>query len=134
MASSSLQTREAQKTRYLQSVEIRKTALLEKGLDEAAIKKDGQIKHLKAKVKQIDGAIGRLAFLTDQTAKLKEKKAQKLAEAEAERAAVIRGEVTGKKKKEAPPAKAAPAKGKGGGAGKAPAKGGKPGDQKKKGK
>jgi len=132
MASKDLRTREDQKARYLRLSEIRQGALQEKGLNEAAILKDPEIKRLKAKIKQINSALARISFLDEQTKKLQEKKEQRIAEAAAARAAAIAGETQKKDKakagKEAPaPSKKKPA------AGKAPAAGAK-GQPKKKGK
>jgi hypothetical protein len=128
MASKSQQTREAQKSRYEKRAEVRASALKTKGLSEAAIAKDSQIKALKAKIKQVISAIARIVGLDEQSKQLKEKKARKKAESEAARAAAIKGEPKEKKKAEK---KAEPQK-------KAQAKGGKPGakpsDSKKKSK
>lgn len=132
MPSKDLQTKESQKTRIQQLSEARKSALKEKGFTDQAIAKDPKIKHFKAKVKQIEGAVARIAFLEEQTKKLREKKEQKIAEAAAERAAMIAGATKKKAKKEEEEAPAAKGKKKGGG-GKAPAAAGKA-PAKKKGK
>ncbi len=63
------------------------------------IAKDPQIKRFKAKIKQINGALARIAFLEEQTQKLREKKEQRLAEEAAQRAASIAGEIKKEKKK-----------------------------------
>ncbi|MCX5873157.1 MAG: hypothetical protein NTY51_07995 [Deltaproteobacteria bacterium] len=99
MPSKSTHTREEQKTRFLQQSELRTKMLSENGFDDKRIAKDPQIKHLKAKVKQVNSALGRIAFLEEQTRKLAERKQQKLAEAAAERAESIKPGATGKKKK-----------------------------------
>ena len=114
-------------------MEARQASLKEKGIPEAAIAKDPKVKHYKAKIKQIKGAVARITFLEDQTKQLLEKKEQRRAEAEAARAAMISGEKKVKEKKKVEE-KPAPGKGKAkaAGAGKAPAKG-KP-DAKKKAK
>ncbi|HMK34136.1 MAG TPA: hypothetical protein VK463_03640 [Desulfomonilaceae bacterium] len=129
MASKSLQTRDSQKARYTIESEARATTLREQGFSDQAIAKDPKIKHLKARIKQVNGAIARISFLEEQKQKLEERKQQRLAEAAAERAASLAGEKKTKKKAavEEPPQK------KKGGGGKAPAKGGKT-DAKKKGK
>jgi len=126
MPSKSLQTRLDQKARFAQQSELRKDLLKEKGLDEKDIAKDSQIKHFKAKIKQIEGAIARIAFLDEQTKQLKERKEQRRLEAEQAKAEGRTGRA--KKVKEEPPAKAAPGKkkapagGKGGDKGKQDAK------------
>lgn len=124
MPSKTQETKDSQNARYLKQIEARRAALTEKGVPEAAIAKDPKVKHYKAKIKQIKGAIARISFLEDQTKRLQEKKEQHRAEAEAARAAIIAGgkKVKEKKKDEGKPA---PAKGKGKApaAGKAPAKG-----------
>lgn len=132
MPSKDLQTKELQKSRIVELAEARKNALKEKGSTEQEIAKDPKIKHFKAKMKQIAGAVSRIAFLEEQTKKLLEKKEQKMAEAAAERAEMIAGVTKKKAKKEEEPAPAAKGKKKGGG-GKAPAAGGKA-PAKKKGK
>jgi hypothetical protein len=133
MPSKTQETKDGQNARYLKQIEARQASLKEKGVPEAAIAKDPKIKHYKAKIKQIKGAIARITFLGDQTKQLQEKKEQRLAEAKAARAAIISGEKKVKEKKKTEE-KPAPAKGKGKApaAGKAPAKG-KP-DAKKKAK
>lgn len=130
MPSKDLKTREAQKADYLKKSQARSEDLKNKGVDEAAVAKDPQIKHFKAKVKQINLAIARIAFLNDQTAKLKEKKEQRQAEAAAERAAEIAGEIKKKEKKVVEEKKPQPGKKKAPSAGKGSAQG-KP-QQKKK--
>lgn len=112
MASKNLETRQLQKARFLQEVEARTTALKEKGLSDQAIAKDAKIKHLKAKVRQIDSALGRISFLQDQTNKLKEKKAQRIAEEAAAKAQELTGGKKAKAKTEAQEVKAkTPSKG-----------------------
>jgi hypothetical protein len=124
MPSKDLETREAQKADYLKKSQARSEALLKKGMNDAAVAKDPQIKHFKAKVKQINSAISRIAFLTDQTMKLKERKEQRQAEAAVKRAADIAGETKKKEKKTAEEKKPesgkkkAPASGKGSAQGK----------------
>jgi len=133
MPSKTQETKDGQKARYLKQMEARQASLKEKGVPEAAIAKDPKVKHYKAKIKQIKGAVARITFLEDQTKQLLEKKEQRRAEAEAARAAIIAGEKKVKEKKKVEE-KPAPGKGKakGAAAGKAPAKG-KP-DAKKKAK
>ena len=133
MPSKTQETKDGQKARYLRQMEARQASLKEKGIPEAAIAKDPKVKHYKAKIKQIKGAMARISFLEDQTKQLLEKKEQRRAEAETARAAIIAGEKKVKEKKKTED-KPAPGKGKakGAAAGKAPAKG-KP-DTKKKAK
>jgi hypothetical protein len=130
MPSKTLETKDSQKARYIAESEARTAALKEKGATDQAIARDPKIKHLKARIKQVNGAIARISFLEEQKNKLEEKKQQRIAEAAAEKAAELAGEKKSKKKavEEAP----APAQKKKGG-GKAPAKTGKP-EAKKKGK
>jgi hypothetical protein len=130
MPSKDLETREAQKADYLKKSQSRSEALLKKGMNEAAVAKDPQIKHFKAKVKQINSAITRIAFLNDQTMKLKERKEQHQAEAAAKRAADIAGETKKKEKKIVEEKKPETSKKKSAAAGKSSAQG-KP-QQKKK--
>lgn len=99
MASKSIETRELQKSRYGSSMESRTNELKERGLADARVAKDPKIKALKAKIKQVGSAIARIAFLDEQTKQLEEKKAQRKAEADAERAAMISGETRKKVKK-----------------------------------
>jgi hypothetical protein len=118
MGSKSLETRENQKSRYGGLIESRSLALKEKGVSEAQLARDPKISHYKAKIKQINQAISRIASIEELGRKLVEKKEQKLAEAAAARAAVIAGELVkvkktaakkeapGSKKKGAPAAKA----------------------------
>ncbi len=124
MPSKTQETKDGQKARYLKQIETRQASLAEKGLPQAAIAKDPKVKHYKAKIKQISGAMARISFLEDQTKRLQEKKEQRRAEAEAARAAIIAGEkkVKEKKKDEGKPS-AAKGKAKGAAPGKAPAKG-----------
>ena len=82
MGSKHLQTREAQKSRYVRQLETRQGVLKEKGLPDETIAKDSQVKHFNSKIKQIDGALARVAFLENQTKMLKEKKEKAKAEAE----------------------------------------------------
>jgi hypothetical protein len=124
MPSKTQETKDSQKARYLKQMEARQASLKEKGIPEAAIAKDPKVKHYKAKIKQIKGAMARITFLEDQTKQLAEKKEQRRAEAVAARAAIIAGEKKVKEKKKVEE-KPAPGKGKakGAAAGKAPAKG-----------
>jgi hypothetical protein len=133
MPSKTQETKDGQTARYLKQMEARQASLKEKGVPEAAIAKDPKVKHYKAKIKQIKGAVARITFLEDQTKQLLEKKEQRRAEAVAARAAIIAGEKKVKEKKKVEE-KPAPGKGKakGAAAGKALAKG-KP-DAKKKAK
>lgn len=129
MASKSVETRDSQKARYIAESEARAAALRENGASEQAIAKDPKIKHLKARIKQVNGALARISFLEEQKKKLEERRQQRIAEAAAEKAAELAGERKAKKKavEEAPPPK------KKGGA-KAPAKAPGKTDAKKKGK
>jgi len=122
MASKHMETKVNQKTLYAGQMETRANLLKQKGLKEAEIAKDPKIKHFKAKIKQIEGAIARISFLEDQTKKLQEKKEQRKAEAEAAKAQALAGPKKAKPKKEAPPEKA-PAKKKAPAAAKGQAKG-----------
>ena len=132
MGSKHLNTKENQKSLYAQQFEVRVEALKEKGLAEKEIKRDSKIKQLNAKIRQVDGAMARIAFLEQQTQKLLERKEQRKVE---EAAAKLEARVSGKKakgKKEAPEPKKAAASGK---KSQAKAKGGAGGqDAKKKGK
>lgn len=129
MASKSLDTRNSQKARYIAERETRAAVLKGSGASDQAIAKDPKIKHLRARIKQVDGALARISFLDEQKQKLEERKQQRIAEAEAEKAAIMAGEKKTKKKavEQAPPPK------KKGGA-KAPAKAPGKTDAKKKGK
>lgn len=118
MPSETLETRNEQKARFIGQSEARAALLKQNGLSDQDIAKDPQIKRFKAKIKQIDGALARIAFLEEQTQKLREKKEQRLAEEAAKRAASIAGEI--KKEKKKVEEKAPEPKKKGGG--KAPAK------------
>lgn len=118
MGSKSLETRENQKARFGGLIESRSLALKEKGVSEAQLVRDPRISHYKAKIKQINQAISRIASIEELSRKLVEKKEQKLAEAAEARAAAIAGEsvkvkktaekkaAPGSKKKGAPAAKA----------------------------
>lgn len=129
MPSETLETRNEQKARFIGQSEARKALLKQNGRSDQDIAKDPQIKRFKAKIKQINGALARIAFLEEQTQKLLEKKEQRLADEAAKRAASIAGEI--KKEKKKAEEKAPEPKKKGGG--KAPAKG-KQEAPKKKGK
>ena len=122
MASKHMQTKINQKTLYAGQMETRAKLLEEKGLKKEEIAKDPKIKHFKAKIKQIEGAVARISFLEEQTKKLQEKKEQRKAEAAAAKAEAIAGGKKAKPKKEAPPEKA-PAKKKAPAAAKGQAKG-----------
>ena len=129
MGSKSLNTKENQKSLFSQQVQARVSALTEKGLGEKEIGRDSKVKQLHAKIRQVDGAMARIAFLEEQKQKLLERKEQRKAE---EAAAKLEAKETGKKAKakkaEPEPKKAAPGK-------KAKAKGAPGGqDAKKKGK
>ena len=123
MPSKSLETREAQKSRYAGLIETRSQALKELGLSDARLARDAKISHYKAKIKKINRAMARISSLEEQSRKLQEKKEQKLQEAAAARAANIAGE-TGKGKKAAQekPAPATKKKGAPAAKGQAPAK------------
>ncbi|MGC8604212.1 MAG: hypothetical protein ACP5VS_11035 [Desulfomonilaceae bacterium] len=99
MPSKSLHTREEQKSRFLQQSEMRRKTLLEQGLDETRIGKDPHVKHLKARIKQVNSALARISFLEEQSRKLQERKIEKVAEAAAIRAESIKPGATGRKKK-----------------------------------
>ncbi len=99
MPSKSLNTREEQKARFHQQSEIRRKTLSEQGFDQTRMNKDPQLKHLKARIKQVNSALARIAFLEEQTRKLQERKQQKIAEAATARAELIKPGATGKKKK-----------------------------------
>ena len=129
MPSETLETRNEQKARFIGQSEARKALLKQNGRSDQDIAKDPQIKRFKAKIKQINGALARIAFLEEQTQKLREKKEQRLADEAAKRAASIAGEI--KKEKKKAEEKAPEPKKKGGA--KAPAKG-KQEAPKKKGK
>ena len=131
MASKSLQTRLEQKAHYAKRSEIREGLLKEKGLDEKDIPKDSQIKHFKARIKQIDGALARISFLENQTKQMKERKEQRKVEAEQAKAEAMTSR-TKSKAKAAAKEKAPATKKKAAAGGKAPAKA-KP-DTKKKSK
>lgn len=122
MASKSLQTRLDQKSRYQKQSEDREGLLKEKGLNEKDISKDHEIKHFKARIKQIDGAIARISFLENQNKQLLERKEQRKIEAEQAKAEGVTGRSKAKAKAEAQ-AKAEAPKKKGAAGGKAPAKG-----------
>jgi hypothetical protein len=129
MPSETLETRNEQKARFIGQSEARKALLKQNGRSDQDIAKDPQIKRFKAKIKQINGALARIAFLEEQTQKLLEKKEQRLADEAVKRAASIAGEI--KKEKKKAEEKAPEPKKKGGA--KAPAKG-KQEAPKKKGK
>ncbi len=122
MASKHMETKVKQKTLYAGQIDTRTKALEEKGLKAQEIAKDPKIKHFKAKIKQLEGAIARISFLEEQTKKLQEKKEQRKAEAAAAKAEALAGGKKAKPKKEAAPEKA-PAKKKAPAGAKAPAKG-----------
>jgi hypothetical protein len=122
MASKSLQTRLEQKARFEKQSEVRTGLLKEKGLNEKDITKDHEIKHFRARIKQINGAIARISFLEDQTKQLLERKEQRKIEAEQAKAEGVTGRSKAKAKAAAQ-AKAEAPKKKGAAGGKAPAKG-----------
>ncbi len=129
MPSKEKSVREAQKEYFLKKSEERIRDLKEKGADDLTIDKDSQIKRYRAKIKQIDNSLRRIAQLQSQTETLKQRKEQKRAEKEAERAAEIAGEIKKKDKKKEevePPAakgkKKTPSAAKSPGQAKAPAK------------
>ena len=129
MPSETIETRNEQKARFIGQSEARKALLKQNGRSDQDIAKDPQIKRFKARIKQINGALARIAFLEEQTQKLREKKEQRLADEAAKRAASIAGEIKKEKKK----AEEKPPEPKKKGGGKAPAKG-KQEAPKKKGK
>lgn len=99
MPSKTRETREEQKSRLSIAIQNRTQLLVERGSDEKAQAKDPQIKSFKAKIKQINGAIARIDYLTDQNSKMADKRAQKIAEAAAERAEMIKPGAKPKSKK-----------------------------------
>lgn len=99
MPSKTREIREEQKSRLSIAIQNRTQFLTEAGGAEKVLAKDPQLKSLKAKIKQIDGAIARINFLADQNLKMAEKKAQKIAAAEAERAELIKAGAKPKSKK-----------------------------------
>jgi hypothetical protein len=69
-----------------------------------SIARDSKVKHFKAKLKQIRGAVERINFIEDQTKKNLEKREQKLAEHAARKVEEMAGaSKKSKKKEEAPP-------------------------------
>jgi hypothetical protein len=100
MPSKKLQTRETQKARYSRQLETRNSLLKDKGIPADKLAKDPQIKHFKARIKQIDKAVARITFLDKQTKELKEKKELKIAEAAKRRAEMIAGTFQKKVKEE----------------------------------
>ncbi len=135
MPSKSTDTRQNQKARFLEQIEARKEALKERRMPDEAIAKDSKLRSLKAKIGQINAALGRIKFLEDQTEELRRRKEEAKAAAEAEKAEGKKKK-KGKKKEEAEQAMEGKKKAKGGGKGKAPAVKGKaqPGKAKGKGK
>ena len=111
MGSKNLQTRETQKARYIRRLETRNSLLKEKGLPEDKLARDPQVKHIKARLKQIARAVARISFLDKQTKELQEKKELKIAEAAKRRAEMIAGTLQKKVKEKAEPEP--PKKGKG---------------------
>ena len=112
MGSRKLPTRENQKSLYAKQAEQRVALLKERGLSEQDIAKDSKLKHLKARLKQIDGAVARISFLDEQKKQLQERKEQRKAEAEAAKQAPPAKEKKTKKtvdKKAAAPDKKKPA-------------------------
>lgn len=99
MPSKSRETREEQKSRLSAAIQNRTNILAEQGSTEKDLLKDPQLKSLKARIKQINGAIARINFLSDQNVKMAEKRAEKLAQAAAERAELIKPGAKPKSKK-----------------------------------
>ncbi len=128
MGSKHMETKEAQKGRYVAQLEARIDALKTDGIPEEKIKKDDKVKRFKSKIKQFEGAIARIGEIADKTKELKEKKEKAQAEAEAARLADIKGEAEkvkkGSKKKEPEPEKGKGKGKKGGQAKDGQAKGG----------
>ncbi len=132
MGSKHLLTKESQRARFSEEAESRVALLTEKGLDAKEIAHDSILKRLKARIKQVKGAVTRITFLEEQKQKLLERKEQRKAEAEAAR---IEDRASGKKsKKKAKVEPAKPAAGGKKGQAKAKAPGGDKGGAKKKGK
>ncbi len=98
MGSKKLQTRESQKARFSRQIESRSTLLKEKGVPDEKLARDPHIKHFKARIRQVNKAIARIAFLDKQTKELQEKKQQKIAEAATRRAEMIAGTLQKKTK------------------------------------
>ena len=99
MPSKSRETREEQKSRLSASIQNRTNILSEQGSTEKDLLKDPQLKSLKARIKQINGAIARINFLSEQNVKMAEKRAEKIAQAAAERAELIKPGAKPKSKK-----------------------------------
>ncbi|MEW6352219.1 MAG: hypothetical protein AB1646_24465 [Thermodesulfobacteriota bacterium] len=119
MGSKKLLTRESQKARFSRQLESRSSLLTEKGVPEEKLARDPHVKRFKARIRQVDKAIARIAFLDKQTEELREKKERKIAEAATRRAEMIAGTLqkkTKEKQEEPQPAK------KGKGQAKAPQK------------
>jgi hypothetical protein len=130
MGSKQLVTKELQKARFSELAEARAAILKEQGHGDKEIARDSKLKHLKARIKQVKGAMTRIAFLEDQKARLLERREQRKAEEAAEKAAERSGVKKVKEKaeeKKAAPAGKKQAKAK-------PAGGGEKKDAKKKGK
>jgi hypothetical protein len=104
MASKTIETKDLQKDKYSREMEQRQALLREKGLGDKDIARDSKVKHFKAKLKQIRGAVARINFIEDQTKKNLEKREQKLAEHAARKVEEMAGaSKKSKKKEEAPP-------------------------------
>jgi hypothetical protein len=128
MASKTMETKDLQKGKYNREMDQRQALLREKGLEAKDIQRDSKMKHYKAKLKQLEGAVARINAIEDRTKKNIEKREQKIAEEATRKAEEMAGATKkSKKKEEAPPP--APTKKKGGGAQKAKTGGG---EQKKK--
>ncbi len=123
MGSKSEHVRTTQRERYVRQSDERKALLKEQGLEEKQIARDSIVKSLGAKIKQVDVALARIRFLSDQTNQLREMKAQKLAERAAAKLEAGNSDKKSKGKKADAAKEAAATKGKG--AKKTTAKGGK---------
>ena len=130
MGSKHLLTKESQRVRFAEEAESRAALLKEKGLGEKEIARDSILKHLKARIKQVKGAVNRITFLEEQKQQLLERKEQRKAEQEAARIEERASGKKSKKKAQAEPAKPAPG-GKKAQKAKAPGGGDKAGAKKK---
>lgn len=98
MGSKQLQTRQLQRDLVTKQMQDRLAMLKDKGLDDKSIAKDSKVKHLKARLKQIDAAVNRINQIVEQTQKLEERKAERIAREEAERLAERAGDRKAKAK------------------------------------
>lgn len=134
MGSKHLLTKESQRVRFSEEAESRVALLTEKGLDAKGIARDSILKRLRARIKQVKGAVTRITFLEEQKQKLLERKEQRKAESLAAKLEERASGKKSKKKEKAVPAKPAAGAKKGQAKAKAPGGGGDKGAAKKKGK